>query len=194
MKQLEEIQKYLPIGYLLLIVIGILKVSIFYYQLDINILNYYSLTDIIVNPIADITSEPIMFIALLSLLLFGYFLFRNRQKQWVKKFFRLDKKTAGFSAAEYQTAFRKELTFFLIVGVISFFIGVGLGNGHLVAQKIAKQDLKYDKTLSLIGVADEKEIHLIEANSANYFYVEKGRTHITISPKEAVRSIRVTKR
>lgn len=58
-------------------------------------------------------------------------------------------------------------------------------------QKIAALDLKYNKALSLIGLPEEKEVHLIEANSANYFYIEKGTTHITISPKESVRSIRV---
>jgi hypothetical protein len=42
----ENTQKLLPFGYLYLVVMGILKESIYYYQIGINILKYSTIMDI----------------------------------------------------------------------------------------------------------------------------------------------------
>lgn len=47
---------------------------------------------------------------------------------------RLDKRTAGLSAADYQVAFRNEIISFIIVGIISFFVRVGFGHGRILAK------------------------------------------------------------
>ena len=56
---MEKIKNLLPLGYLYLIILGILKESILYNQLDINILKYSSIMDIMISPIA--VSQLILF-------------------------------------------------------------------------------------------------------------------------------------
>ncbi len=63
MKFTEGLQKFASFGYVFLIALGIMKESVFYYQININILKYSALTDILMSPIADLTSHPIVFTA-----------------------------------------------------------------------------------------------------------------------------------
>jgi hypothetical protein len=69
MKYLEKIQGLLPLGYLYLIILGLLKESILFYQLGVNILKYSSITDILISPIADMASSPILIIIIISVVL-----------------------------------------------------------------------------------------------------------------------------
>ncbi|RZK57783.1 MAG: hypothetical protein EOO91_09510 [Pedobacter sp.] len=61
MKFSEDLQKLIPFGYLFLVVMGILKESVIFYQLGINILKYSTLMDILISPIATLTTHPITF-------------------------------------------------------------------------------------------------------------------------------------
>jgi hypothetical protein len=62
MKLSENLQKLLPYGYLFLVVMGIIKESIFYYQIGINILKYTTIMDVLISPIATLTSNPVVLI------------------------------------------------------------------------------------------------------------------------------------
>ncbi|MEZ0128638.1 hypothetical protein AB9T88_02065, partial [Flavobacterium sp. LBUM151] len=74
MKFSDDIQKLLPLGYLFLVIMGILKESFFYYQLGINILKYSTIMDILISPIAEFTSNPIILVAILLLFVSHYYL------------------------------------------------------------------------------------------------------------------------
>jgi hypothetical protein len=62
MKNLENLQTYLPLGYLYLVILGIIKESIHFFQLGINILKYSTLMDVLLSPIADLMSHPLIFV------------------------------------------------------------------------------------------------------------------------------------
>lgn len=53
MKSIEKLQNLIPLGYLFLVVMGILKESVYFYQLKINILKYSTIMDILISPIPD---------------------------------------------------------------------------------------------------------------------------------------------
>lgn len=95
MKHIDKIQAILPLGYLYLVVLGIIKESVFFYQIGINILNYSSIMDILISPIATFLSHPIIFIVIILFFVFCYnlptILFNHGHKSWVKKIFELKK-------------------------------------------------------------------------------------------------------
>ncbi|MBC5837492.1 hypothetical protein [Flavobacterium muglaense] len=86
MKYNEIIQKILPFGYIYLVVLGIMKESIYYYQIGINILKYSNIMDILISPIADLTSNPIIligfFIFISLLFLTSIYISKNFNKNW----------------------------------------------------------------------------------------------------------------
>ena len=49
-----------PFGCLFFVILGMLKESIYYYQVGINILKYSNIMDILISPIANLTSTPLM--------------------------------------------------------------------------------------------------------------------------------------
>ena len=90
MKSLERIQNLLPIGYIYLVLMGILKESLLYYQLGINILKYSTIMDILISPIADLTANPILLgPAVILFFLLPFFITRflstKSNKKWVQK-------------------------------------------------------------------------------------------------------------
>lgn len=85
-----DLQKLLPFGYLFLVVIGVLKESIFYYHIGINILKYSNIMDILISPIADITSTPMILVSLIVITFIFYliilYLSKNYHNLKVNKF------------------------------------------------------------------------------------------------------------
>ena len=91
MKNIDKVQNLLPLGYLFLVILGIVKESIFYYQIGINIIKYSSIMDILISPIAAITSHPVFFIVIIVLFIFFFklpqILLKNEDKEWLHKIF-----------------------------------------------------------------------------------------------------------
>ena len=89
----HHIQRLLPYGYLYLVILGVIKESIFYYPLDINILKYSSIMDILISPIADIANYPfllIFFIVLIiSLIFFKKYLLKNPDKKFTRRYLKI---------------------------------------------------------------------------------------------------------
>jgi len=193
MKLSEYLQKFLPFGYLFLVILGILKESVFYYQMGVNILKYSSIMDILISPIADLTSHPIVLLGCLLYLLFLYlalYLFptKNYQKNWVRKVAGAAHPEAEITAEVVSLRFAKIFSVTVAIGLFSFFLGIGLGNGLKISKRIASNNIQYDHVLTY-GSDDNKKIYLIGLNSENYFYLEEGNNNIKISPVGAVKTI-----
>lgn len=191
-----NLEKILPFGYLILVVLGIIKESVYYYQLGINILKYSNLMDILISPISDLTSHPIIFIALLIYLIALYLMFfyasKNTNKKWVTKL--IEKKNSGVkpNTSEIQILLANKFLSVLLVCIMCFFLGIGIGNGKKVSDKIANNNLKY-KHLITFSTDETKLIYLIGSNSSNLFYIEKGNKNVKISPVGAIKSIEFLK-
>ncbi len=197
MKVLENAEKLLPLGYLFLVILGIIKESVFYYQIGINILKYSSIMDILISPIADLASRPFIILILFSfvlLLYLGIFLLsKNYKKVWVRKFTGIKKPLEELTEEGIKVHFQRILILMLANILISFFLGLGIGGGGKVAEKIAAKNIKYESSIAYNSSNEVKEIYLIGSNSLNYFYMEKGNNNIKITPVSSVKMIEFKK-
>ena len=195
MKLSGSIQKLLPLGYFFLVVLGILKESVFYYQIGINILKYSTIMDILISPIATLTAHPIILVAFLILVLGSYafpILIANQShKKWVQKLsFQKDKEALGDQ--EVGKHLTEKFIKLLAVVLLSFFLGIGIGEGLGLTEKIMIDKLEYGRKLTY-NTGESEEIYLISLNSVYYFYLSKGNKSIKIAPIGAIKYIEFTK-
>ena len=191
-KSLEKFQSLLPLGYLYLIVLGIVKESLFYYQLDINILKYSSLMDVLISPIAELTSRLAIIWATLFLvglsLIFQKLLVKNSDKKWVRRILGQKPEENSFEKEEIKKIVVQQCVVFLMVALGTFFLGTGLSNGEKVARKIRENNLSYDYKISFESDKQE-EVFLINSNSSYYFYITKGNKNLKIAPTGSIKTI-----
>lgn len=190
----EELQKLLPLGYLFLVIVGIVKDSVFYYQLGINILNYSAMMDILISPIAEFTSNPVIFIAIFSLLLSANYLpsliLKYRERESVYKTFELQK-IEGLSPIDTESYLRTSVLKFLATLLLSFFLGYGFYGGFSISKNIKNNKIKYNYKLTY-STGESEQINLIGNNSLYYFYTAKGNKNIKITPLGAIKNIEFT--
>ena len=187
-----KIQNFLPLGYLFLVVLGILKESVIYYQLGIPILKYSSIFDILISPIATITSSVAV---LLAVVVFFYlcskipdFLMNNYTKKWVQHMFAVDLKKFDMPKNELKNYLILNAIQFLGIFLLSFFLGFGLADGYSTAEKIKKNNLTFDYKLNFSS-GEAEVISLINSNTSYYFYVVQGNQNICIAPVGAIKNL-----
>lgn len=196
MNYIEKIQNALPLGYLYLIIVGILKESVFFYQLDINILKYSSIMDILISPIATLTDNPISFITIILIFVFCYhlpsILYKNDHKKWIQKIFELKKTKSELSDVEIKNYYLFISIKTLAVGLLSVYLGYGGAEGYFASNRIKNNKLQYHYTLNY-NTGESEDICLLEANSLYYFYVSKGNKSVKIAPISGIKNITVSK-
>lgn len=194
MKYSEEIQKLLPLGYIYLVILGILKESIFYYQLGINILKYSTIMDILISPIAEFTSNPITLCFIVFLFVFHYNLpklyLKYKDNKTLQKIFEL-KSTEELSEEEINKYYIFASFKMFAVILLSFFIGTGLAGGYDNMRRIKNNKVDYNYTLNY-NSGESEQIYLINVNSVYYFYVQKGNKTIKIAPIASIKNIEKT--
>lgn len=194
-KLIEKLQVFLPFGYLYLIILGILRDGVFFYLLGVNFLKYSTIMDILISPIAELTSQPIILITVILLIL-GFklyydFLAKNSHKNWVrnsvvgKKYL---KKNPESSYDELKIHIKRQFYFAVAFMIASFFLGGGLGMGINVKDRIMSNKLKIKHRIT-DDLGNQKDVYMIDSNSAYYFYVEKGSKIITIVPVSSIKKI-----
>ncbi|MCD0465536.1 hypothetical protein [Flavobacterium sp. ENC] len=196
MKDIDKVQNLLPFGYLFLVILGIVKESLAYYQIGINIVRYSSVMDILISPIAAITSHPIFFITVLVFIVFYFnvpqILIKNEDKKWIHKIFGVKDVEPGLSESEklnyYNITALKSLSAFLVC----VFLGYGFADGRSISEKIKNNKLHYDYKLNY---SDEKSenVYLIGSNTGYFFYLAEGNPAIKIAPVGAVKNLEMTK-
>jgi hypothetical protein len=196
MKHLDKIQTLLPLGYLYLVVLGIIKETTYFYQLDINIIKYSSIMDILISPIATLTSHVVIFTTILLFIIFCYYLpsilYKHDHKKWVQKMFELKKTKENFSDDEIKNYYQLVTIKFLAVLLLSVYLGYGCTDGYMASKKIKDNTLKFNYKLTYSS-DDTEEIFLLEANSIYYFYVQKGSKNIKIAPIGAIKNLELIK-
>lgn len=193
MKFSVDIEKLLPFGYLYLVVLGILKESFYYYQLGINILNYSSIMDILISPIAYITSSPIILVVIIGMFIFHYYLpnilLKHNQNTFLQKMLEL-KSTKDSSIEEAKIYYSNVSIRTLAMTLLSFFIGTGIASGYFTREKIDSNKLKYDHKINFSD-DQSKQVNLIGTNSMYYFYIAKGQKYIEIAPIGSIKNVEV---
>ncbi|SFB73477.1 hypothetical protein SAMN05421780_101173 [Flexibacter flexilis DSM 6793] len=194
MKMSEELQKYLPFGYLYLVVMGLFKESIFFYQLGINILKYSSVMDILISPVADLASHPIVFVGLLIVILIIYLIInkvtKRHDKVWVRKLIGIAENNT-ITAEEINSKIANTLLKYIAIVIFAFFMGIGIGGGNKIANKIKDNTLTFDYKITF-NSGESENISMISSNSLYYFYLTQGQKSIKISPIASVKYLELS--
>ena len=190
----DGLKKFFSFGYIFLVILGIFKESVFYYQLGINILNYSSISDILISPVVDVVSHPVLIIATLVLFLLAYLypklLYRKKNTKLGRKLSSI-KSLDTMSESEMNNHFSNMFVAFLSASLLSFFVGLGWGEGNKIVKKINNNTVEYNKTYYFDK--DEKQaVYQIGVNSSYYFYLIKGSNNIKISPVGAIKMVEIT--
>jgi len=194
MKYFEKIQGLLPLGYLYLIILGLLKESIFFYPLGIHILKFSSITDILISPISDITSNPIL-ISLITCILLAFFIYqavliKNSHKEWGKKILKSYRLNTDVDKKELQKAMIPVFSIIVALALLSLFVGLGIGQGNMVKNKLNKQSFKNNYIVTFSS-GKTTEVYIIDNNSSYYFYAEKSSKSVKIVPTGNISSLEV---
>lgn len=196
MKYIEKLEVLLPVGYLYLIIVGILKESVFFYQLGINILKYSSVMDVLLNPVATLFSHPISFITIVSFFTFCFYLpsilLKKGHLKWMQKIFELKKNIADLPENELKNYYSFVALKFLAIGLLSIYLGYGSAEGYLTSQRIKENRLHFDHKINY-NTGESEDICLLETNSLYYFYVVKNEQTIKIAPIGGIKNIEINK-
>lgn len=192
MKFTDKIESLLPLGYLFLVVMGIFKESVFYYQIGLNILNYSSILDVLISPISTITSHYIILFYIILLFVLGYnlpnFILKNNHKKWVQSLFELKKTPPNLSLVELKNYYIFITVKFVAVMLLSFFVGFGLYGGKSTSEKISEGKLEYNYKLNY-NTGESELVDIIGSNSSYYFYVSKGDKNVKIAPIGTIKNL-----
>lgn len=192
MKNLEKLQTYLPLGYLYLVILGIIKESIHFFQLGINILKYSTLMDVLLSPIADLMSHPLIFVLFVLFIgsYYGFlkYVYNSKNEKLFQNFMGKNKRKEDFTIHD----FYQKVVSIMIFTMASFFVGIGFAEGRFEANKAMDNDLKYNYKLNY-NSGESEVVHLVDNNSVYYFYFSKGNKNIKIAPVGTVKNLEIIK-
>ena len=194
MKYLERIQTILPLGYLYLILLGLLKESIQFYQLGINILSFSSITDILISPISDLSKYPILLFSVAAILIVLFslqaLLIRNSSKSWAQKILGENRFNPESTSKEIQKITLPLVALAFGFVLLSFFVGLGIGKGASTARMISKGDYTYNYKINFSS-GKSLDAYVFASNSAYFFYVTKGNKNVSIIPVAVIGSLEI---
>ena len=194
MKYLERIQTILPLGYLYLILLGLLKESIQFYQLGINILSFSSITDILISPVSDLAKYPLLLISVAAILIvlfsFQALLIRNSQKAWAQKILGENRFNPESTSKEIQKITLPIVVLAFGFVLLSFFVGLGIGKGAGTARMIREGNFTYNYRLNF-NSGKSLDAYVFASNSAYFFYVTKDNKNVSIIPVAVIGSLEI---
>ena len=168
-----SLQEYLSLGYIYLVILGIISDVIYFRFLDIDILNYASILDIFHNTNKYLSHD------LRSLLIFVFFIagayyfvtraapkfhFKFRDKQWYKKIHNVEKLDKAYARDRDNSGG----IILVMLFVLSMFLGYGIGSGSDIKKEIKNGDTKTDHIIHFSDGQD-KRVDIIGQNTMFLF-------------------------
>ncbi|WP_439475712.1 hypothetical protein [Algoriphagus formosus] len=165
------ISEFLPLGYLYILILGILAESLYYGLIGINFLSYASILDVLLGPIAILTDKPILLVFLVVIGSVFYYLMVVKGRKNAKN---SEPKKEGINVL---TAYGLVMA----VMVLTAFVGYGLGKGMKERSNIAENKIEHNVTLHFLN-GDKKEVRKLGNTSTFIFHIQKDQKSISISP------------
>jgi hypothetical protein len=182
-KNFQEIQGFLSVGYIYLIVMGILNETLYYSQIEIDILNYSSILDVLISPISRLTSSVSRLIIFIIIVFLAFklpnILAKNKDKNWFKRLFK--KIDSDLTKEQVKSSLLKSFMFMVSIGLFGFYVGSGIGKGERLLEKIEKEEVEYNDRIKFIN-GDESNVEIVGTNSMYLFYLEKHNKSVQITP------------
>ncbi len=180
-----NIQELLSLGYIYLLILGIISDAIYFGFLGINILNYSSVLDVLLSPITFLLQRWELLIGFLIIILLGFLLISQtpklhkkwREKRWYQKIYNVEKLDKKYETQN--KLFEKTKIFGLMM--LGFYIGLSFGAGSKASERIIENSYEMNHTLIF---EDEytTDAYVVGQNTQFIFYFLKGNSNIVISP------------
>jgi hypothetical protein len=183
---LKSLQEILSIGYLSLLLFGLIRETITYGILGINIMSYSSILDILLSPIIILTGNRFLLTAVIIIPLLFYWatkLFKkfhtyNKEKEWYQKRFDVAQLDEEYAKENFSMVFVITMTFGLLLGV---FFSSGVLDGYKYKKELEEGSVKMTHVLTFMD-KDRVPVKIIGQNSQYVFYVLDKKKEIAISP------------
>lgn len=181
-----SIQEILSLGYIYLLLLGVITETIFYSFFDLHIIAHSDILDILLTPVSILTDNfviPIFTIVgcvilyLIRLKITPKLHKKNRVKESYQKKHNIEKLDKILSR---KPTFTEMVPVYALV-IFSMFIGIKIGGGFKLSQRMKDKDLNY---LDVINFQNNDVINatIIGQNSSYFFYVKEGETTLTTAP------------
>jgi hypothetical protein len=180
------LQDYFYIGYLYLIILGIVSDAIFYGIFGVSYLNYTTILDALISPISLLTNnwQISVFLALMFWLMQMYFsrwMFKMyaylREKKWYQKIYNIEKWDKKYAEMEKKKNNLQGLMFIFFLLFVSMRTGMGIGTKH----KVNAEEVIPNYTL-VFKDNTKLDVKKVGQNSAYFFYFIPGEKVITATP------------
>lgn len=182
------LQDYLSIGYVFLLVVGVCHESIYYKFLGINILEYSSILDVLISPIALILGNFILGLAVViaMLLAYGYMKLLPIYYNWLgtKKKYQEGKNKLRLEKIRASLNNKFGSLILIALYVFALFIGLGIGSGKKTKAKIDKGDFELTHLVTFTN-GEQHKVKMLGKNSSYVFYVTKEMKETSIAPIES---------
>lgn len=178
------LQEYLSLGYIYLILLGIVGDVIYYKFFDINILDYVTLSDVLMAPINTLVSDlrilaiVVLAIVVVYLLYFKglpWLHFKAKEKGWYQKVVKdVDKLDAKIHELK-----NSNVVWAIAYFLFCMFVGVNMGSGGKIKKRIDQGDFKASHQLTFSDNTI-KQVKVIGQNTVYLFYVLEKQKDIHI--------------
>jgi len=193
------LQDYFYIGYLYLIILGVVSDAIFYGIFGVSYLNYTTILDALISPISLLTNNWFisLFLAFMFWLMHMYFtkwMFKFyaylRVKKWYQKIYNIEKWDKKYEKLGQKKNALPGMMFIFFLLFISMRTGMGVGT----KQKL--NDKKIIPNYSLIFKDNTQlDVKKVGQNSAYFFYFIPGEKVVTVTPiLDNIKQIKVIKK
>ncbi len=184
LKEKLTLQEYLSLGYIFLIVLGIISDVIYFKFLEVDILTYSTILDVIISPLNILTKKLKLFFVIVGVIVFSYFMMthflpkfhkKNRHKKWYNT-------TGGVKRADkmYEGIEKNKGVSVMLYVVFCLFIGMGIGRGQQVRSIIQNEEIEANHKITFANDSI-KNVYVVGQNSIYLFYVLKGEKEVSIS-------------
>jgi hypothetical protein len=170
------VQDYITLGYLYLVLLGVLNIIIYYSSLNINIFDYIAITDILLAPINMLfldyqaTAMTIIVIGIITYLSKFVFMAVN---------IILENMANKINKPIRKIAYQPLLVFIVLFSHKFLVLSVEMAN--YVSTKVKNITYKLNTTLTFADNS-QKDVYVMATTSLYIFYVEKGEAVVTITP------------
>ncbi|MEM1124467.1 MAG: hypothetical protein AAGJ18_28780 [Bacteroidota bacterium] len=181
----RTIQDYLSLGYLYILILGILTESIRYSFVGINIINYSTVLDVLLSPISILTQTILLPIGFIIFGFLAWLLVRWSRKKHERKRTNPDYRARkDFDRLEYNYHNIKPIhsvLFILALFIFSAYCGYGIGGGYALKEDLTDGNFQLNRQITF---ADDTKIKVKEVghNSLYFFCLEKSAEEVSIIP------------
>lgn len=179
MKWEGDIQGFLSIGYLYLILLGIASDTAFYSLIGINILSFSDILDVLISPLVHLTKN-VVFPVFIGMIIISSYLLRHKITEKLEQ-----KKTVATPEEKEnaEQAVQKSHRWLLFISAVIFaaYLGLGIGAGLSMREKLHHGRIVPDHRITFAS-GETKDVKLIGNNSGYLFYVPEGGKNPVISP------------